>query len=105
MESQIRVLEYESLLEKERLKLAALRKQHYQLASETNWHQPTDISLLTKAKTIITIYCLLNFHCSSLFKLKLQYLYSITLQFPSIIYLKETIDLFFLMLSAKNVNY
>jgi len=35
MESQIRVLEYESLLEKERQKLATLRKQHYQLAGET----------------------------------------------------------------------
>jgi len=35
MESQIQVLEYESLLEKERVKLASLRKRHYQLAGET----------------------------------------------------------------------
>lgn len=36
MESQVKVLEYESSLEKERLRLAALRRQHYQLAGETD---------------------------------------------------------------------
>jgi len=34
MESQVKVLEFESSLEKERLKLSALRRQHYQLAGE-----------------------------------------------------------------------
>ncbi|XP_059350126.1 huntingtin-interacting protein 1-like isoform X2 [Daphnia carinata] len=34
MESQVKVLEFESLLEKERLRLSALRKQHYQLAGD-----------------------------------------------------------------------
>lgn len=36
MESQVKVLEYESSLEKERLRLSALRRQHYQLAGETD---------------------------------------------------------------------
>ena len=35
MESQVKVLELESSLEKERLKLAKLRKQHYQLAESS----------------------------------------------------------------------
>ena len=35
MESQVGVLELESRLEKERRKLAGLRKQHYQLAGES----------------------------------------------------------------------
>lgn len=34
MESQVRVLEYESSLEKERLKLSALRRKHYQLSGD-----------------------------------------------------------------------
>lgn len=36
MEAQVRVLELESGLEKERLKLSALRRHHYQLAGETD---------------------------------------------------------------------
>ncbi len=36
MESQVKVLEFESLLEKERLRLSALRRQHYQLAGDTD---------------------------------------------------------------------
>jgi huntingtin interacting protein 1 len=32
MDSQVRVLELENLLEKERMKLASLRKRHYHLA-------------------------------------------------------------------------
>lgn len=35
MDTQIRVLELEKELEQHRLKLAALRKQHYQLAGES----------------------------------------------------------------------
>ena len=35
MDSQVRVLELESLLDKERRKLAELRKTHYQLAGES----------------------------------------------------------------------
>ena len=35
MESQVKVLELESSLDKERLRLAALRRQHYQLAGES----------------------------------------------------------------------
>ena len=35
MESQVKVLELESSLQKERLRLAALRRQHYQLAGES----------------------------------------------------------------------
>ncbi|XP_013381294.1 huntingtin-interacting protein 1 isoform X1 [Lingula anatina] len=35
MDSQVRVLELESLLEKERVKLSELRKKHYQLAGES----------------------------------------------------------------------
>lgn len=34
MESQVKVLELESSLDKERLRLAALRRQHYQLAGQ-----------------------------------------------------------------------
>lgn len=34
MDSQVRVLELESGLEKERLKLAALRRYHYQLSGD-----------------------------------------------------------------------
>jgi hypothetical protein len=36
MESQVKVLEFQSLLEKERLRLSALRKQHYQLAGDAD---------------------------------------------------------------------
>ena len=36
MESQVKVLELESSLEKERLRLAALRRQHYTMAGETD---------------------------------------------------------------------
>ncbi|XP_046687766.1 huntingtin-interacting protein 1-like [Homalodisca vitripennis] len=36
MEAQVRVLELESDLEKERLRLSALRRHHYQLAGETD---------------------------------------------------------------------
>lgn len=40
MDSQVRVLELDSQLEKERRKLADLRKIHYQLASEAEgWEQ------------------------------------------------------------------
>jgi huntingtin interacting protein 1 len=36
MESQIKFLEFESLLEKERVRLSAIRRQHYQLAGDTD---------------------------------------------------------------------
>ena len=37
---QVKVLEYESDLEKERIRLAELRKKHYQLAGESEgWEQ------------------------------------------------------------------
>ena len=35
MEAQVKVLELESSLEKERLRLSALRRHHYQLAGES----------------------------------------------------------------------
>ena len=40
MESQVRVLELESSLDQERLRLAALRRQHYQLAGEVEGWEP-----------------------------------------------------------------
>jgi huntingtin interacting protein 1 len=40
MESQVRVLELEASLDQERLRLAALRRHHYQLAGEVEgWDQ------------------------------------------------------------------
>ena len=40
MESQVRVLELQSDLEKERIKLSELRKMHYRLAGESEgWEQ------------------------------------------------------------------
>jgi huntingtin interacting protein 1 len=46
MESQVRVLELEASLGQERLRLAALRRHHYQLAGEVEgWDQEVTNSL------------------------------------------------------------
>jgi len=47
MESQVRVLELEASLSQERLRLAALRRQHYQLAGEDEgWDQEVTNSFI-----------------------------------------------------------
>jgi huntingtin interacting protein 1 len=47
MESQVRVLELEVSLDQERLRLAALRRHHYQLAGEVEgWDQEVSNSFI-----------------------------------------------------------
>lgn len=47
MESQVRVLELEASLSQERLRLAALRRHHYQLAGEAEgWDQEVTNSFI-----------------------------------------------------------
>lgn len=52
MNSQVRVLQLENDLEKERVKLAELRKKHYQLAGESEGWE-VEVSIVT----IFTILC------------------------------------------------
>ena len=57
MESQVRVLELESNLEKERRKLGELRKTHYQLAGESEgWDQEVSSSLGVCNLCVILLY-------------------------------------------------
>jgi len=44
MDSQVRVLELEASLQQERVKLSALRRQHYQLAGETEGWEVNEVS-------------------------------------------------------------
>lgn len=49
MDSQVRVLELESSLQQERQRLAALRRQHYQLAGEAEgWEKKVSFKINEK---------------------------------------------------------
>jgi huntingtin interacting protein 1 len=62
MESQVRVLELEASLDQERLRLAALRRHHYQLAGEVEgWDKEVTIYQFTSKIMPMNIHKSLTF--------------------------------------------